>query len=91
MLLINASKVWYIHDDYSGWSYGTPSSPSLISDSDSLRLMKIAGAQVEGAAAIFPPVQYAQNNDALYHLTNRNRFIAFGFIVECMDIDNDDS
>mgnify|MGYP006887124502 CR=1 FL=1 len=34
---------YYVHNGYSGWSYGTPSNPQLISPEDAAKLMKSAG------------------------------------------------
>ncbi len=34
---------YWIHNGYSGWSYGTPSDPQLITIEDAARIMIAAG------------------------------------------------
>jgi hypothetical protein len=78
---------YFVHNGYSGWSYGTPSDPQLISDSDATRLMKLAGLTAEQVLLTLPPAQYANVGDRLFAATGFNRFLFFGDHGECMDVD----
>ncbi|WP_312319876.1 hypothetical protein [Stenotrophomonas sp.] len=79
---------YFVHNGYSGWSYGTPSDPQLISASDAAKLMKVAGLTAEQVSLIVPPAQYAESGDALFAATNCNRYLFFGDLSECADVDS---
>lgn len=78
---------YFVHNGYSGWSYGTPRDPQLISEPDAVKLMKLAGLTAEQVLLIFPPAQYAEVGDALFAVTGCNRFLFFGDHGECTDVD----
>lgn len=78
---------YFVHNGYSGWSYGTPRDPQLISDSDAARLMKLAGLTAEQVLLILPPAQYAEVGAALFAATGFNRFLFLGDHGECLDVD----
>ncbi|WP_313460703.1 hypothetical protein [Stenotrophomonas sp.] len=79
---------YFVHNGYSGWSYGTPSDPKLISASDAAKLMKQAGLTADQVSQIVPPAQYAESGDALFAATKCNRFLFFGDLTDCVDVDS---
>ncbi|WP_282297025.1 hypothetical protein [Stenotrophomonas sp. PS02289] len=78
---------YFVHNGYSGWSYGTPSDPQLICASDAAKLMKVAGLTAEQVSLIVPPAQYAESGDTLFAATNCNRYLFFGDLRDCVDVD----
>jgi hypothetical protein len=78
---------YFVHNGYSGWSYGTPSDPQLVSTEDAVRLMQAASLSADQVALILPPAQYAETGDSLFKATSGNRFIFFGDGIGCADID----
>ena len=78
-------KSYFIHNGYSGWSYGTPSDPQLISREDAAEIMRCAKLTDEQVGQTIPAAQYANADDLLFKLTDNNRFICFGDINACMD------
>lgn len=81
-----ASPGYFLHNGFSGSSYGTPSDPQRVSEADAVRLMTLAGLTAEQVSTTFPPAQYAENGDALFKMTNSNRFVFFVDHRECMDV-----
>jgi len=77
---------YFVHNGFSGWSYGTPSDPQLISHEDAAKIMQQAKLSFEQVEQTIPPAQYATEADDLYYLTGKNRFLCFGNIHECADI-----
>ena len=80
-------EVYFVHNGYCGWSYGTPSDPQVINVNDAAEIMKRANLTSDQVKSVIPPAQYADENDDLYKLTGGNRFICFGDIKSCADID----
>ena len=78
---------YFVHNGYSGSSYGTPSDPQLVSAEDAARLMREAGLSSDQVALILPPAQYAETDDRLFKVTSGNRFLFFGNGIDCTDID----
>ena len=76
-------EVYFVHNGYCGWSYGIPSDPQLINVSDAAEIMKRANLTADQVKS----AQYAKKADDLYNLTGGNRFICFGDIKSCADID----
>ncbi len=79
-------EVYFVHNGYCGCSYGVPSDPQLINVSDAAEIMKRASLTSDQVKSVIPPAQYAEENDYLYKLTGGNRFICFGDIKSCADI-----
>ena len=80
-------KRYFVHNGYSGWAYGSPSNPQLVSAEDATILMQAADLSPDQVALIYPPAQYAETDTNLFHATNGNRFLFLGEIKECLDID----
>ncbi len=78
---------YYVHNGYSGWSYGMPSNPQLISPEDAAKLMKSAGLSSMQVSTTLPPAQYAEAGTRLFDVTGGNRFLFFGDYTECFDVD----
>jgi anaerobic selenocysteine-containing dehydrogenase len=79
---------YFVHNGFCGWSYGTPSDPQLISFEDAAKIMQQAKLSSEQVKQKIPPAQYATEADYLYYLTGKNRFLCFGNIHECADINS---
>lgn len=50
--------------------------------------MKVAGLSAEQVSTIVPPAQYAESGDALFAATKCNRFLFFGGLTDCVDVDS---
>lgn len=79
---------YFIHNGYCGWSYGTPSDPQLVSVEDAAELMRRASLSSDQVSTVIPPAQYANEDEPLYGLTGKNRFIFFGNAADCADVDH---
>ena len=79
-------KQYFLHNGYCGWSYGAPSDPQLIKAEDAAEIMKGANLTSDQVSFTLPPAQYAEENDELYALTGKNRFICFAEIDKCADV-----
>jgi hypothetical protein len=77
---------YFVHNGYSGWAYGTPSDPQLVSVEDAAKLMQAANLSSDQVALILPPAQYAEAGDSLFEATGGNRFIFFGACTGCTDV-----
>lgn len=77
---------FFVHNGYSGWSYGTPSDPQLISASDAAKLMEAIGLSTDQVEQVIPPAQYAKEGEPLFHLTGGNRFLCYGDLYGRLDI-----
>jgi hypothetical protein len=79
---------YFVHNGYCGWSYGTPSNPQVLLESDALKLMQITGLNLEQVSTQMPPAQFTEKNTELYELFAKNRFLQYGRILDCTDINN---
>ena len=77
---------YFVHNGFMGWCYGLIGNPQLITEHDAQELMKRIGLSQEEVAAEFPPAQFAEENEPLFHLFGKCRFIQYGNIMECGDI-----
>jgi len=77
---------YFVHNGYVGWSYGTPGNPQLISEEDAKKLMALANLTIEDISQEFPPAQFAESDEELFHLFGDTRFIQYGDITKCADI-----
>lgn len=77
---------FFVHNGYAGWSYGTPSDPQLIPANDAAKLMRAAGLSAARVEQAIPPAQYASEGEPLFHLTGGNRFLYYGDLSSCFDI-----
>jgi hypothetical protein len=77
---------YFVHNGYSGWSYGTPSDPQLVSAEDAAKLMQAANLKFDQVALLLPPAQYAEKDDRLFVATGGNRFLFFGNGFGCADV-----
>ena len=77
---------YFVHNGYSGWAYGTPSDPQLVSVEDASRLMMSANLSPDQVAFAVPVAQYAETGDKLFLATGGNRFLFFGELTECVDV-----
>lgn len=80
---------YFLHNGYSGWSYGTPRAPQLVSAEDAAEIMRRANLSSVQVSLVIPPAQYATEDDVLYDLTGKNRFICFGEIEACADLNRE--
>jgi hypothetical protein len=48
--------------------------------------MDYANLNTEQVLQVIPPAQYATEEESLYFLTGKNRFLCLGNISECADI-----
>src|SRR5690606_25026184 len=80
------SRQYWVHNGYSGWSYGTPSDPQLIRVEDAARIMAEAQLSSDQVSIACPAAQYAEAGDRLFELTGGNRFLFHGSVAECMDV-----
>ena len=78
---------YFVHNGYSGWSYGTPSDPQLIAEKDALLLIDHAGLTLEEISTSLPPAEFAETESELYFKFGKNRFLQFGDITQCADVD----
>ncbi|MGE8212092.1 MAG: hypothetical protein ACN6Q8_00735, partial [Stenotrophomonas sp.] len=84
--LMDKTLQYWIHNGYSGWSYGTPSDPQLITIEDAARIMIATGLTSDQVSFACPAAQYAETGEHLFRLTGENRFLFYGSLAECMDI-----
>ena len=77
---------YFVHNGYSGWSYGTPTDPQLVSAEDAAKLMQVANLGSDQVALVLPPAQYAETGDSLFEVTGGNRFLFFGSCTGCADV-----
>lgn len=77
---------YFVHNGYCGWAYGTPSNPQIILESDAIKLMQVAELNIEQISTQIPPAQFAEENTELYKLFGKNRFLQYGKILDCTDI-----
>lgn len=77
---------YLIHNGFSGWSYGTPQDPTLISAEDAAKIIAHANLSKDDVSTMCPPAQYANTNDKLFKATLNNRFIYFGNVNDCTDV-----
>lgn len=73
---------FFIHDGFSGWSYGSPLNPTFITAESARALLEVVEHRVNvdvlhEVQKEYPPFQYAEEGDDLYKRTGRNKFIAF--------------
>ena len=80
---------YFVHNGYSGWAYGTPSDPQLVTVEDAAKLMQSANLSSDQVSLAAPAAQYAETGDTLFHATGGNRFLFFGDWKECLDINQD--
>ena len=83
---MDTTRQYWVHNGYSGWSYGTPSDPQLIRVEDAARIMSAAGISSDQVSFACPAAQYAEVGDRLFELTGGNRFLFHGSLAECMDV-----
>mgnify|MGYP003633851200 CR=1 FL=1 len=80
---------YFVHNGYCGWSYGSPSNPKLVSVEDAAEIMRRANLSSDEVSLVLPPAQYANEDELMFHLTGNNRFIFFGEIEVCADVDHE--
>jgi hypothetical protein len=73
---------FFIHDGFSGLSYGSPLNPTFITAESARALLDVVERRgsvdvLQEVQKEVPPFQYAEEGDDLYQRTGRNRFIAF--------------
>ena len=83
---MDKTRQYWVHNGYSGWSYGTPSDPQLIAVEDAARIMSTKGLTPDQVSFACPAAQYAEIGDHLFLLTGGNRFLFHGTLAECMDV-----
>jgi hypothetical protein len=76
--------VYFIHDGYFGWNFGTPYNPRWVTERTAHALMRLAGLTEQEVAEWFPPAQFAEEGQPLYQTTGGYRFLAFGDIRKCI-------
>lgn len=76
---------YFVHNGFSGWAYGTPSDPQLISPKDALELFRRASLTIEQVRRVDPPAQFADAETPLFKLLGGNRFLCFADIENCTD------
>jgi hypothetical protein len=75
--------VYFVHNGYDGWSYGTPMNPQLVTVELAERLMTAAGLTKDDVTDVWRVAQYAEEGEPLYEATGRNRFLVYGDIQDC--------
>jgi hypothetical protein len=48
--------------------------------------MEIVGLSTPQVEQVIPPAQYAKEGESLFHLTGGNRFLCYGDLYGCLDI-----
>lgn len=82
-LPMSDDNVYFVHNGYDGWCWGSPMHPRVVTSETAHALMLIADLSDEDVSTWLPPAQYAKVGDDLFEITDGNRFLAYGDLRNC--------